>query len=103
MWGITLRDLIYRRRQFVIAVLGTALTFAIALDLTGMSQGFRTEARQAVGSIGADGWLVAETVRGPFTSIAVLPADAATTQVAQLPGVQRGGPAGDRSHHHGSG
>jgi putative ABC transport system permease protein len=56
-----------------------------------MSQGFRTEARSAVRTIGADSWLVAETVRGPFTSIAVLPA-AAATQVAQLPGVQRADP-----------
>jgi putative ABC transport system permease protein len=91
MWAITLRDLIYRRRQFVIAVLGTAMTFAIALDLTGMSQGFHTEARHAVQDIGADNWLVAGTVHGPFTSIAVIPA-ATAGEVAKLPGVQRADP-----------
>ena len=88
MWTITARDLRYRWRQFLIAVLGTGLTFALALDLTGMSQGFRTEARRAVSSIGADAWLVPAGVSGPFTSFSVMPA-ATAEKVAAMSGVRR--------------
>jgi|tagenome__1003787_1003787.scaffolds.fasta_scaffold20884578_1 putative ABC transport system permease protein len=68
MWTITLRDLQYRGRQFGIAVAGAALVFALALLLTGISAGFRTEARDTVGAIGADSWVVERGSAGPFTS-----------------------------------
>src|SRR4051794_31927101 len=68
MWTITLRDLQYRGRQFGIAVAGAALVFALALLLTGISAGFRTEARDTVGAIGADAWLVERGSAGPSTS-----------------------------------
>lgn len=75
MWTITLRDLQYRRRQFGIAVVGAALVFALALVLTGVSKGFRTEVRDTVGAIGADWWVVPKGVTGPFTTQSALPAE----------------------------
>jgi putative ABC transport system permease protein len=82
VWTITLRDLQYRRRQFGIAVLGAALVFALALVLTGVSQGFRTEVEDTVGAIGADWWVVPKGVTGPFTSQSALPVDL----TGELPG-----------------
>src|SRR4029453_9040810 len=73
MWTITLRDLQYRRRQFAIAVVGAGLAFALALILTGMSAGFRHEARETVNGIGPDAWVVPRGVKGPFTSQSTMP------------------------------
>lgn len=73
MWTITLRDLQYRRRQFAVAVVGASLVFALTLVLTGMSAGFRFEARETVGAIDADAWIVTRGVRGPFSSATSLP------------------------------
>src|SRR3954470_21552783 len=87
MWGITFRDLQFRRRQFALAVIGSALVFAIALILTGMSAGFRVEARHAVDNIGGDAWIVAAGVPGPFTAFSAMPAEHAEA-VAQEPGVR---------------
>lgn len=77
MWTITLRDLQFRRRQFVIAVVGAGLAFGLALVLTGMSAGFRHEARETTEAIGADAWVVPRGVTGPFTSQSTMPADTA--------------------------
>ena len=68
MWNITVRDLQYRRRQFAIAVVGAGLVFAVTLVLTGMSAGFRHEARAVVGAVDADAWVVPRGVTGPFTA-----------------------------------
>jgi putative ABC transport system permease protein len=75
VWTITLRDLQFRRRQFAIAVVGAGLAFALALVLTGMSAGFRHEARATVDAIDADAWIVPRGVTGPFTSQSTFPAD----------------------------
>ena len=74
MWTITLRDLQFRRRQFAIAVVGAGLAFALALVLTGMSAGFRHEARQTVDAFDAGAWVVPRGVTGPFTSESTMPA-----------------------------
>jgi len=78
MWTITLRDLQFRWRQFAIAVVGAGLAFALALVLTGMSAGFRHEARATVDAIGAGAWMVPTGVEGPFTSASTMPADLVT-------------------------
>ncbi|HEY2448928.1 MAG TPA: glutamine ABC transporter permease, partial [Mycobacterium sp.] len=36
-----LRDLQWRRRRFVIAIIGTGVVFAMTLVLTGLANGFR--------------------------------------------------------------
>ena len=69
MLAITLADLRHRYRQFLIAVVGAGLVFALALLLTGMVSGFHNEVDRTVASARADGWLVAEGVSGPFTSV----------------------------------
>jgi putative ABC transport system permease protein len=86
MWAITVRDLQYRGRQFGIAVAGAGLVFAVTLILTGISHGFRSEARQTVGAIAADRWIVPDGVTGPFTSHSAMPA-ALAGRVARLRGV----------------
>ena len=73
MWLLTVRDLLFRKRQFAIAVFGSALVFAMALVLAGLSGGFRGEVRRTVEATQADGFVVAAGTSGPFTSVATLP------------------------------
>jgi putative ABC transport system permease protein len=87
MWTITLRDLQHRGRQFGIAVAGAAVVFALTVLLTGISAGFRTEARDTVAAIGADAWIVPRGVTGPFTSQTGMPLSA-EARVRALPGVR---------------
>lgn len=88
MWTITLRDLQFRRRQFAIAVVGAGLAFGLTLVLTGMSAGFRHEARETVGVVGADAWVLQRGVSGPFTSDSPMPA----TVADRIAGVERAEP-----------
>ncbi|MGB0963263.1 MAG: ABC transporter permease [Mycobacterium sp.] len=61
-----LRDMQWRKRRFVIAVLSTAIIFAMTLVLTGLANGFRVEAERTVDAIGVDMYLVKEGASGPF-------------------------------------
>jgi putative ABC transport system permease protein len=91
MWFISLRDLVYRRRRFVIAIVGTAAVFAMALVLAGMAAGFRVEAERTQAGIGADAWVVPTGVPGPWTSFRTMPA-ALAAAVAKEPGVRAASP-----------
>jgi hypothetical protein len=51
---ITIGDLRLRRCQFVIAMVGPSLVFAMALVLAAMGNSFREEVRTTVGDVGAD-------------------------------------------------
>ena len=54
-----LRDLQWRRRRFVIAIVGTSLVFAMTLVLTGLSNGLgKVEADNTVDSLGIDEYLI---------------------------------------------
>lgn len=75
MWEITLGDLAFRRRQFVLVVAGTGLILAIALLITGMSAGFHSESGRTLSAIGGDGWVVPAGTPGPFGSLNPLPGD----------------------------
>jgi putative ABC transport system permease protein len=88
--AITLADLRFRLRQFLIAVLGAGVVFAMAILLTGMSQGFYNEIDRTVRSLPADRWIVPEGASGPFTSVQTIPADQ-LADVAAAPGVARAG------------
>jgi putative ABC transport system permease protein len=66
MLRVTLRDLQWRRRRFVIAIVGTSLVFAMTLVLTGLSNGFRVEANKTVDDLGFDTYLVKAGPAGPF-------------------------------------
>lgn len=69
-----LRDLQWRKRRFVIAIVGTGLVFAMTLVLTGLANGFRVEAVRTVDSLGLDSFLVKAGATGPFLGSAAFPA-----------------------------
>jgi putative ABC transport system permease protein len=77
-----LRDLQWRKRRFVIAIVGTGLVFAMTLVLTGLANGFRVEATRTVDSLGVDAFLVKTGATGPFLGSSAFPA----TKL-QVPGV----------------
>lgn len=86
MLRVTLRDLTFRRRQFAIAVVGATLVLAMALVLSGLSGGFRAEARKTVVGFGAQHWIVRAGATGPFSSASAMPGDV-VRQVAATPGI----------------
>ena len=91
MWLISLRDLQWRRRRFIIAVLATGLVFGVTLLLSGMSSGFTNEVNRTVSSFHADSWVVPRGAPGPFTTSSAFPA-AVARQVARIPGVRQADP-----------
>jgi putative ABC transport system permease protein len=90
-WLISIRDLQWRRRRFAIAVVATALVFALGLVLSGVSASFDNEIDRTVDSFGADAWLVRADTLGPFTAPTTMPAARAEV-VRRLPGVRRADP-----------
>ncbi|WP_422206832.1 ABC transporter permease [Mycobacterium sp.] len=83
----TWRDLQWRRRRFVIAIIGTGLVFAMTLILTALANGFRVEARQTVDSLGVDTYLIKAGAVGPFLGAAMFPG-AEAQAVSRVPGVE---------------
>src|SRR3954452_14544022 len=100
-----MRDMQWRKRRFVIAVLSTAIIFAMTLVLTGLANGFRVEAEKTVNSLGVDVFLVKAGASGPFVGATPFaPVDlpriaAAPAVVAPVPLAYGGGTAtrGDRT------
>jgi putative ABC transport system permease protein len=86
VWLAGIRDLLWRRRRFVIAVLGTALVMALTLMLTGFQAVFDLEIRHTLKLIDADGYLVGQGRSGPFLGGTPLP-QAVAESTAQIPGV----------------
>jgi putative ABC transport system permease protein len=66
MLSAALRDMQWRRRRLVIAIISTGLVFAMTLVLTGLANGFRVEAQRTVDSMGVDRFLVKAGAAGPF-------------------------------------
>jgi putative ABC transport system permease protein len=91
MWRVALRDLQWRRRRFVIAVLATSLVFGMTLLMAGFATSLHNEGRRIVAALGADAWLVAAGAPGPFTTSTPIPA-AEADRVAAMPGVARADP-----------
>ncbi len=91
MLTITLQDLRFRARQFVIAVIGAGLVFAMTLLLAGLAQGFKVEINQTVEGMGAQSWVLPT---GSVARIASLPPilESAVSAVAQSPGITRAEP-----------
>lgn len=77
MLTLTLRDLLFRRRQFLIAILGAALVLGMALVMSGMSASFRDEVRRTVDGVGADRWVLVEGASGPTTGLTAIPTEVA--------------------------
>ena len=86
-----LRDMQWRKRRFVIAILSTAIIFAMTLVLTGLANGFRTEAQRTVDSLGVDVFLVKDGASGPFVGATPFaPVD--LRRIATTAGVQAAAP-----------
>jgi putative ABC transport system permease protein len=81
-----LRDMQWRKRRFVIAILSTAIIFAMTLVLTGLANGFRVEAEQTVDSLGVDLFVVKEGASGPFVGATPF-APVELPRIAAMPGV----------------
>lgn len=88
---VSARDLQFRARRFVIAVIITSLVFAVALAIDGMRRTMKEEGPAMVALVGADQWLVARGATGPFTANRVVDATAADA-VRDAPGVRRADP-----------
>lgn len=86
MLTAALRDLQWRKRRFVIAIIGTGLVFAMTLVLTGLANGFRVEADRTVDSLGLDSYLIKSGAAGPFVGSSPF-APTELESVARTPGV----------------
>ncbi len=91
LWLAGFRDLQWRRRRFVIAVLGTSLVFGLTLLLSGFLSTFDTEVERTIKLFGADGYVVPEGRLGPFTGSSPMPIDVVDS-VAKLPGIKTADP-----------
>ncbi|WP_068176910.1 ABC transporter permease [Mycobacterium sp. UM_CSW] len=86
-----LRDMQWRRRRLVIAIISTGLVFAMTLVLTGLANGFRVEAQRTVDSMGVDAFVIKAGAAGPF--LGATPFDQVDlTRVAGVPGVAAAAP-----------
>jgi len=89
MFRITISDLLYRRRQFLIATVGAALVFAMTLLLAGLVNGFAVEIRQTVSGFDAGQWVVKAGSSGRVASLTPF----AESEVAQVAAVAGAGTA----------
>jgi putative ABC transport system permease protein len=88
---ITLEDLRFRSRQFLIAVAGAGLVFAMTLLLTGLAAGFHVEINQTVQGMGAQSWVLAAGSSGRIAALSTIPASA-VSDVAGERGVTQADP-----------
>jgi putative ABC transport system permease protein len=89
--AITLFDLRFRLRQFLIAVVGAALLFAIGMLNAGLANSFHNEVTRLTSDVGADRWIVPAGSTGPLTSLSALSASD-LERVRQAPGVRAADP-----------
>jgi len=73
MLRAALRDLQWRWKRFVIAMIGVALVFAMGLIMTGLEASFSVEVDRTLDSIGAERWAVASDASGPFNTFSPIP------------------------------
>jgi len=88
MWLVSARDLQFRSRRFIIAIVVTSLVFGIALAIDGMRRSVQKEIPAIVGMFHADQWVVAHGATGPFTTTRVLAAST-VAEIRDAPGVRR--------------
>lgn len=70
-----LRDLVFRRRRYLISTFGCGLVFAIGLVMTGLSDAFPVEWERMVEALGARSFVTPEKLSGPFTGASPFEAD----------------------------
>jgi putative ABC transport system permease protein len=73
MVAVTLADLAYRYRQFLIAIIGAGLVMSIALVLSGLTNGFTAETDWTVAAAGANRWIITTASEGRIASVGVFP------------------------------
>ncbi len=73
MFHIALRDLQWRSRRIIVAVLGAALVLSLALVMSGLAAGFDNESERTVSLARATGWIVDQNGTGPFLQPSPLP------------------------------
>ncbi|OBK22829.1 ABC transporter permease [Mycobacterium asiaticum] len=88
-----LRDMQWRKRRLVIAIVSTGIIFGMTLVLTGLANGFRVEARQTVDSLGVDAFVVKDGAAGPFLGSTPFP-DVDLARVRTEAGVSSAAPLG---------
>jgi len=88
-----LRDMQWRKRRLIIAVVSTALIFGMTLVMTGLQNGFQVEARNTVDSLGVDAFVVKNGAVGPFLGSTPFP-DVDLARIASGPGVKAAAPLG---------
>lgn len=91
MWRVSLKDLRWRRRRVLFAVLATGLVMGMSLVMAGTERALFQDARDIVAAFDADAWVVAEGAAGPFTTSRPLPVDTITAVTAS-PGVDQVSP-----------
>lgn len=81
------RDVVWRARRWVIAVVGTAIALSVTILLSAFLASFQAEVDETLDILAGDGYLVRAGSAGPFTTPA--PLDGADQEVvARLPGVE---------------
>jgi putative ABC transport system permease protein len=84
MIRIALKDLQWRTRRVVIAVLGASVVLALALVMSGLSAGFENESARTVGLARATGWVLDSGGTGPFLQPSPLNAEKVSAIVDQV-------------------
>lgn len=70
-----LRDLLFRRRRYLISAFGCALVFSMSLLMTGLADAFPKEWRDMVRALDAESFLVPQELSGPFSGASPFEAD----------------------------
>ncbi|HWL41669.1 MAG TPA: FtsX-like permease family protein [Ilumatobacter sp.] len=83
MIHVSLRDLQWRRRRYVIVVLVASLAFGLALLMSGVAHRLTQEGDDMLALFGADRWVVPESVGGPFSTTQLLPTGELDSLTAQ--------------------
>lgn len=91
MLAVTFGDLLFRFRQFLIAIIGVMLVLALALLLSGLASGFSAEVSQTVGGFGADTWVLSKAAGGRITAFAAFP-ESGSLAIAHESGVHDASP-----------
>lgn len=63
-----LRDLVWRRKRFAIAVAATALVFGMSVLMSGLAEAFPNEVHRMIDRIGGEGFIAGKGEPGPFTT-----------------------------------
>lgn len=91
MLVVSMRDLQFRLRRFLVSILAVALVFGLSLVLTGVSISFDVEIDRTLDHLAADGYVGPAAASGPFFG-AVPMLQATVDQIAALPGVRKASP-----------